>query len=245
MIEVTPSNEELLRRLSEGDPSARELLICKNTPLVHSVVRRFLGRGTDGEDLFQIGCIGLIKAVHRFDTSFEVKFSTYAVPMIMGEIKRFLRDDGIIKVSRSMKELAVKAMRLREELTAKTGTEPGICELAEQLRVSPAELACAFDAGATPESLYAPSGSEDSPLLIDRLESGKDYAAEVTDRVALSQILEELPPREQTIIIQRYFKQKTQAQVAELLGVSQVQVSRIEKKLLIKIRKKMLDEVSS
>jgi len=166
------------------------------------------------------------------------------VPMILGEIKRFLRDDGIIKVSRSLKETAAKAMRIREELTTKNGTEPGISEIAEKLNLSPAELVEALEAGAKPESLYAVSdqGNRESLPLIERLESGRDYATEITDKVALRQILSEFDAREQKLIRMRYFKQKTQTQVAKTLGISQVQVSRIEKKLLLKMREKMQAE---
>ncbi len=244
MDEPIKTNEELLFLASQGDTDAKERLVTQNTPLVHSIVRRFLGRGQEAEDLFQIGCIGLLKAIQNFDLSFGVKFSTYAVPMILGEIKRFLRDDGIIKVSRSLKETASKAMQIREMLTAKTGIEPGISEIAKQLSISSSELVEALEAGARPESLYAVPeyGSADGIALIDRLESGRDYAGEATDRIALHQVLSEFAPRDRQIIYLRYFKYKTQTQVAELLGISQVQVSRIEKKILLKMRDRMLEE---
>ncbi|MBR5152532.1 MAG: SigF/SigG family RNA polymerase sporulation sigma factor [Clostridia bacterium] len=246
MSDIVKTNEELLILSASGNQTAREQLITQNTPLVHSVVRRFTGRGYETEDLFQIGCIGLLKAVQNFDLSFGVKFSTYAVPMILGEIKRFLRDDGIIKVSRSLKETAAKAMRIREELTLKTGTEPGVSEIAEQLNLSSAELVAALDAGARPESLYAVPEHEnrDGLALIDRLECGRDYATEITDRVALRQVLSEFSQRDRQLIQLRYFKHKTQSQVAQVLGISQVQVSRIEKKILLQMRKRMLEETA-
>ncbi|MBO5363970.1 MAG: sigma-70 family RNA polymerase sigma factor, partial [Clostridia bacterium] len=166
-------NHQLLIRAGEGDKSAQDLLVEQNTGLVHSVVKRFLGRGQEMEDLFQVGCIGLIKAVQKFDLGFDVRFSTYAVPMIMGEIKRFLRDDGIIKVSRSLKETAVRAMALREEITNRTGREPTLNELAQRLGISGAELSSALDAGIHPESLYAvpDDGNREQQSLLERLES--------------------------------------------------------------------------
>lgn len=244
MPESKRSNEELLILATQGDEKARNLLVEQNAGLVHSVVRRFLGRGHEAEDLFQIGCIGLIKAVQKFDLSFGVRFSTYAVPMIMGEIKRFLRDDGMIKVSRSLKETASRAMGIREKLTMQRGVEPGLGEIAECMGITPAELSAALDAGTKIESLYAVSndGNREGLPLLERLENGKDYETEITNRLALRQVLGELEEREKTIIAMRYFKQKTQTQVAEMLGISQVQVSRIEKKLLLRMREKMMKE---
>ena len=244
MPEAVKTNEELLSQAALGDRKAQDTLVEQNTGLVHSVVKRFLGRGHEAEDLFQIGCIGLIKAVQKFDLSYGVKFSTYAVPMIIGEIKRFIRDDGIIKVSRSLKETAAKAMGIREELTASRGAEPSVKEIADQMGITPSELAAALDAGAKPESLYATvdDGSREGLPLLEKLENGKDYEAEITNKLALRQVLQEFDEREQKIICMRYFKQKTQTQVAQVLGISQVQVSRIEKKLLLKMREKILSE---
>lgn len=241
MTDYNKTNCELLRHAANGDNSAQNMLIEQNTGLVHSIVKRFAGRGHDTEDLFQIGCIGLIKAVKKFDLSFGVKFSTYAVPMIMGEIKRFIRDDGIIKVSRSLKETASKAMAIKERLIAKNGSEPTIKEIAEELGISTAELAAALEAGAAPESLYAISdnGNKENKPLIERLESDTDYEKEITDKLVLRQLLSECDKREQQIICMRYFKQKTQSQIAEMLGISQVQVSRLEKKILAKLREKL------
>ncbi len=236
-------NEDLLNLVAKGDTKAKEMLISQNTGLVHSVVNRFLGRGHEREDLFQIGCIGLIKAVEKFDTSYNVKFSTYAVPMIMGEIKRFIRDDGIIKVSRSLKETASKAMSIKEELMNKNGTEPKLNEIAEIMNISPSELSMAFEAGVKPESLYATVEGKDreNKPLIERLEEGKDYEENIVNRIAVRRLIEELDEREQKIICLRYFKQQTQAKIADILGISQVQVSRIEKKLLSRLRQELAE----
>lgn len=243
MPDTAKSNEELLLLAAHGDPAARDALVEQNTGLVHSVVRRFADRGCEADDLFQIGCIGLMKAVQKFDLSFGVKFSTYAVPMIVGEIKRFLRDDGIIKVSRSLKETAAKAMRMREELTRQNGSEPTLKEIADRLSLSPTELAAALDAGAKPESLYAvtDNGTREGIPLLEKLENGTDYESEITNRLAVRELLSRLTERDQTLLILRYFRRQTQSQVARVLGISQVQVSRIEKKLLLQLRKELLD----
>lgn len=238
MSKFEKNNDVLLKLAAAGDRDAREQLIAQNTGLVHSVVKRFIGRGQETEDLFQVGCIGLIKAVQKFDLRFGVKFSTYAVPMIMGEIKRFIRDDGMIKVSRSLKETAAKAMAVKEKLTKKNGEEPTLGYIAEALGISPAELSVAMEAGVRPESLYAVTddGSRENRPLIERLEEKTDYESVVVDKLTLAQLLSEFSPRDQTIIKMRYFNQKTQSQIAKMLGISQVQVSRIEKKLLLKMR---------
>lgn len=236
-------NEVLLSKIEGGDTEARNELILKNMGLVHSVVKRFLGRGFEADDLFQIGCIGLIRAAKRFDTSFNVQFSTYAIPMIMGEIKRFIRDDGIIKVSRSLKELAAKAAALREQLTKATGQEPTLNTLAHELGVPASELATALDSRLPPESLYATSddGSGESKPLIERIESRENHAEETLRRILIGELMCGLSERERTIIHMRYFRLKTQAQIAEKLGISQVQVSRLEKKILLALREKIAD----
>jgi len=232
--------EALLEKAKNGDLSAQNCIVEENIGLVRSVVKRFLGRGHESEDLFQIGCIGLIKAIRKFDTSFNVKFSTYAVPMIMGEIKRFIRDDGIIKVSRSLKELAMKALSIQESMK-KENLEPTVAELAKRLNVTPEELALALDAGLKPESLQAPlSDEKEGKTLIDKLESGIDHEGEIVNKLLVRDMLKDFDEREQKIIILRYFKQKTQSQIAERLGISQVQVSRIEKKILENMKKKLI-----
>lgn len=226
---------QLIAMARAGDKAAQSLLVESNIGLVWSIVRRFQNRGHETEDLFQIGCIGLIKAINKFDTTFEVKFSTYAVPMIIGEIKRFLRDDGMIKVSRSLKEVSNKVRITKEVMSKELGREPSIGEMAERLDISSEELVMAVEAGYTPESLFNPVGEGDhsSLMLIDKLDDEcNDRETDIIDKIALRQVLDTLKPRERQIIILRYFKEKTQVQIAKLLGISQVQVSRIEKKIL-------------
>lgn len=224
-----------IEQARQGDKAACDRVVEANLGLVHSVVKKFLNRGCDPEDLFQIGCIGLIKAVNKFDTTFGVQFSTYAVPMIAGEIKRFLRDDGIVKVSRSLKELAGKAQVMREALRARTGEEPTIYELAEELEVDAEELVMALDASAAPQSLYAPAGEEDSRVLMDRIADEEDTVG-IVDKLALTELIGRLSPRERQIIVMRYYQQKTQSEIASVLHISQVQVSRLEKKILARMR---------
>ncbi len=235
------NNHNLLVRAAKGDLSAQHRLVEENTGLVHGAVRRFLGRGYDSEDLFQIGCIGLIKAAQKFNLEFGVQFSTYAVPLILGEIKRFLRDDGMIKVSRSLKETAARAGSLRAELSQKSGREPTINELSAVLGISSAELSAAMDATVPAESIYATTddGTGELSPLIDRL-MGKDSTEEETvNRLTLRQLLEHLDGRDKTILFLRYYQEKTQTEIAKRLGISQVQVSRIEKRILEELRRKM------
>ncbi len=234
-------NEELLIRVKDGDEEARKLLIVENMGLVYNVVKRFLGRGYDEDDLIQIGSIGLIRAVERFDLSFDVKFSTYAVPMIIGEIKRFIRDDGIIKVSRSLKEMAYNAGKVREKLIDETGTEPTLTKIAEIMKVNPDELSVAIESQIQPQSLYLTydDGRSEGNCLLDRLESKNDEIGNMVNKVTIRQILNELEGRDRQLIHMRYYDMKTQAQTAEKLGISQVQVSRLEKKILLEMRKKL------
>ena len=233
--------EELIRRSQDGDKAARETLIEENLGLIHHVVKRFLGRGVEAEDLFQIGAVGLVKAVDRFDLSFGVRFSTYAVPMFAGEIKRFLRDDSMIKVSRSLKELAVKAARLREQLLMERGEEPGVDELARRLKVEPEELVQAMDSSIEVESLQKVicQGSSEGVSLMERVEQGHDEQEELLRRMLLEELLSSLEPRERRLIVLRFFYDRTQTQVAMELGMSQVQVSRLEKKILSALKEKM------
>lgn len=236
-------SRELLIKAANGDNEAMSALVEKNTGLVWSVVKRFTNRGVEPEDLYQIGTIGLMKAIRNFDTSYNVCFSTYAVPMIAGEIKRYLRDDGIIKISRQTKELYVKAKGISEIMSREKGREPTLKELAERLDVDVETLTMALEAGQTPESIYAVTNDNDSsPLyLIDKLADentqGQDNDMnELLERMALVNAIKKLDKTEQQIIILRYFKEMTQVKIAELLGLSQVQVSRLEKKILKKIR---------
>ncbi len=228
----------LLKRVHEGDKEAREQLVEENMGLVYTVVRRFLGRGCEQEDLVQIGCIGLLKAIDNFDTSFDVRFSTYAVPMITGEIKRFLRDDGIIKVSRILKEAAAKAYRAREVLEKRRGTEPTMEEIAMETGISTEDLVLAMEAVADVESLSQTiySGDGTPVLLGDRLPDKQDHNEALLNRMLLGELLGLLEEQEQEIIRLRYFEDFTQVQVALRLGMTQVQVSRLEKRILKKLR---------
>ena len=233
--------EELIRRSQDGDKAARDTLIEENMGLIHHVAKRFLGRGVEAEDLFQIGAIGLLKAVDRFDLGFGVRFSTYAVPMIAGEIRRFLRDDSMIKVSRSLKELAVKAARLREQLLMERGAEPGVEELAGRLGVEAEELVQAMDSCTEVESLQKviSQGDSEGTSLLERVEQGRDEQEELLRRMLLEELLASLDPKERCLIVLRFFHDRTQSQVAEELGMSQVQVSRLEKKILLALKEKI------
>lgn len=232
---------ELIQSAHAGDKEARDRLVSENMGLIWSVVRRFLGRGHDPEDLFQIGSIGLLKAIDKFDLTFDVRFSTYAIPMITGEIKRFLRDDGMIKISRSLKEMATRARAEKEKMGISLGREPTLDELAAALQVEPTELAAAMESGAEVESLYKTiyHGDGSAIYLIDKLEDGRAEDETVLNKVVIARLLKELPPQEQRLIVMRYYLDKTQTQVAAELGISQVQVSRMEKKILQSMRKKL------
>ena len=231
----------LIQLAHQGDKEARDTLIKENMGLVYAVARRFLGRGIEQEDLFQIGSIGLIKAVDKFDPSFEVRFSTYAVPMITGEIKRFLRDDGMIKVSRTLKETAGKAYMAREELERKLGREPTLTEIAAALQADREELVLAMESGAEVESLQQTifQGDGSSICLEDKLESGRNQQEEMMNRLLLEEMLSQLPAKESTLLYQRFFQERTQTEIARELGLSQVQVSRMEKRILKELRKKL------
>ena len=234
----------LLRRAHEGDKAARDTLVEENLGLVWSIVRRFTGRGVETEDLFQIGSIGLLKAIDKFDPGYEVQFSTYAVPMITGEIKRFLRDDGMVKVSRPLKELSWKAYAVRERLERELGQEPSLSLIARELEVTMEELVMALDSGAEVESLqktiYQGDGNDIS--LEDRLEERSGAQEQLLDRILLEETLDKLEARERQIIYLRYFEDKTQTEIARELGISQVQVSRMEKKILRIMRGKITGE---
>ncbi|MBQ3226592.1 MAG: SigB/SigF/SigG family RNA polymerase sigma factor [Clostridia bacterium] len=235
---------ELIHLAQDGEKAALDCLVEKNIRLVYSVAQRFLHRGTDFDDLVQVGFIGFIKAVNNFNSEFGVQFSTYAVPMIAGEMRRLLRDDGPIKVSRSLKTLAVKAMAVKEQILAQDSREPTISEIAKALNVNEAELATAFDAITPPESLYAVSGENDSLFLIDKISTGSSEEANILNEICIESLIKKLPEREQTIINMRYFNDKTQKEVAERLGISQVQVSRLERKILSELKRKLAQEAT-
>ena len=231
----------LIGRAHQGDKEARDTLFEENTGLIYSVAKRFLGRGVEMDDLFQIGSIGLLKAVDHFDLSFDVRFSTYAVPMIAGEIKRYLRDDGLLKVSRSLKENCARIYQLREELERTLDREPTLEELAGECGMSMEELVLAMESGAEVESLhktiYQGEGNEIS--LMDKLPEKVNGQEVLLDRILLEEILGSLDARERRLIYMRYFQEKTQTEIAGELGISQVQVSRLEKRILKNLRGKL------
>ena len=234
----------LIERSHHGDKDAREQLVEENMGLVWSVVRRFTGRGTDTEDLFQIGAMGLLKAIDKFDLSFDVKFSTYAVPMIAGEIKRFLRDDGLVKVSRTLKENCWRIKRETQEFRLRTGREPTMEELSALTDLLPEEIAQALESSAEVESIYRTIPQKDGSevCLLDRMENQNqgNGMQQLLNRVVLEQLLLELPDTDRRLIIMRYMQDKTQSEVARVLGVSQVQVSRLEKRILRQMRDKLV-----
>ncbi len=229
---------ELLLRVKKGDEEAGEQLVRENLGLVGSVVKRFENRGYEREDLFQIGVIGLMKAIEKFDFSYEVRFSTYAVPLVSGEIRRFLRDDGLVKVSRSIKESGWRIRRSRERLEQQLGRSVTLQELAEDTGLSMEETALALDASEEVASLYQTVYQSDGSelYLVDRIADHEPQEEQLLNRVAVQQLLQLLPQEEQKLIMLRYFEGKTQTAVAQQLGMTQVQVSREEKKILLKLR---------
>lgn len=240
-------DKELFLQAQKGDKEAREALFEKNAGLIHHVIKRYIGRGCESEDLFQLGAIGLVKAIEKFDTEYGVCFSTYAVPMISGEIRRFLRDDGMVKVSRGIKENIWKINRTREELYAKLGREVTIRELAEESGVAMEDVVLAMDAGREVESIYRTVYQSDGNeiYLLDMIKEGQQAGSSYTiqdegeivlDRMLLEQLMNKLDTKERMLIRLRFYENKTQMQVAKYLGMSQVQVSRLEKKLLLRMR---------
>jgi RNA polymerase sporulation-specific sigma factor len=231
--------KELIARSQEGDQEARDRIVNRNTRLVWSVVQRFMNRGYEADDLFQIGCIGLIKSVDKFDLSYDVKFSTYAVPMIIGEIQRFLRDDGTVKVSRSIKELGNKIRKMKDELTKSLGRVPTVNEIAEQLEITPEEVVFAGEASrqltSIHETVYENDG--DPITLLDQIADQSE--TKWFDKIALKEAIRDLDERERLIVFLRYYKDQTQSEVATRLGISQVQVSRLEKKILEQMKEVM------
>lgn len=226
--------EELIQRAQNGDKDASTILVEENTGLIWSVARRFTGRGTETDDLYQLGCLGFLKAVEGFDLQFGTQFSTYAVPKIAGEIRRFLRDDGAVKVSRSIKEQAATIKIARNHLTTALGREPSVQEISRQTGFTPEEIAVAETATAATESIQRETGEEGFSL--ENILTDTESEERMVERIALSQAIEKLPERESMVIKLRYFHSLTQDRVAKVLQVSQVQVSRIEKKALGHLR---------
>ena len=231
---------EYIRRAKSGEREAKELLIEQNVSLVKCIVKRYLGKGVDYDDLFQIACMGFLKAIAGFDESFGVRFSTYAVPMIAGEIKRFMRDDGAVKVSRAIKQTAKEINLFIEEYTIEKGRQPSVKEIAEKFSVDESEAVFIMGSSKMPLSLFGGSEFKDGKEreLIETL-STPDDQEEMLDKMLLRGAIEELPERERKIIVLRYFRDMTQSEVAEKIGVSQVQVSRIESKIIKEFRQKL------
>ena len=229
-----------IRRAKEGDQRAKETLIEHNVSLVKCIVKRYLGKGVDYDDLFQIGCMGFLKAIAGFDESFGVKFSTYAVPMIAGEIKRFMRDDGSVKVSRTMKQTAKEINGFIEEYLSSHGRQPSVKEIAARFGLEESETVFVMGSSKMPLSLYGGSEFKDGKEreLIETLPAADDQE-ELLERMLLKGAIEALPERERKIIVLRYFRDMTQSEVAERIGVSQVQVSRIESKIIKEFRHKL------
>lgn len=226
--------EELIAKAQQGDREASEALVEENSGLIWSVARRFLGRGTEADDLYQLGCLGFLKAVEGFDLAYGTQFSTYAVPKIAGEIRRFLRDDGAVKVSRSVKERAAVIKKKRQRLTGELGREPTLSELSQSLDLSVEEIASAETATSSAESIQRQTGEEG--ITLEDVLAGPEMEDGILERMALKQAVSNLSAREQMVISLRYFHGLTQQKVASIIGVSQVQVSRIEKKALERLR---------
>ena len=229
-----------IKEAQNGDKDEMARLVENNQGLIWNIVKRFLGRGYDKEDIYQIGCLGFIKAIRRFDASFDVKLSTYAVPYILGEIKKFLRDDGPVKVSRSLKELNSKINELQKEYKKK-GKELNILEISRILKIPKEEIAMAIESSKSVESIESSVGEGIENInIIDTLSTDKDEATLITNRIAIQELIKNLDEREKQIILLRFYKDKTQSEVAKIIGISQVQVSRIEKKILISMRRKIV-----
>lgn len=228
----------LIERAHQGDKEARESAMKENIGLVMNVIKRYEGRGTEREDLIQIGCIGLLKAVDYFDLSYEVRFSSYAVPMISGEIRRYLRDSGTLKVSRSLKSIAYQTSRVREQMTGSLGREPTIDEISAETGIAREEIVMAMEASADMESLQKTVYQSDNTeiCLEDRIEDKKDAVNELVNHIFLESMIRELSVEERTLIQMRYFEEMTQSQIAERMNRTQVQISRMEKKILKKMR---------
>lgn len=238
------NDAKTIKKAQEGDKFELERLIRQNNGLIWSIVKRFYGRGYEADDLYQIGCMGFIKSIKRFDTTFEVKLSTYCVPYILGEIKRFIRDDGPIKISRSIKDLAIKIKELQKEYSKK-GKDISIEQIAKELKLSKEDIIFAMESSNTVESFEAnimkDSSSDDKKIsLIDRIATDKNEEEVITNKLVLQDIIEKLENKEKEVILLRFFKEKTQTEVAKILGITQVQVSRIERKTLARMKQKLI-----
>lgn len=238
-------NEAMLKGASLGNSKALEKMIELNNGLIWSIAKRFTGRGYELEDLYQIGCIGMIKSIKKFDFKFGVKFSTYAVPYILGEIKKFLRDDGIIKVSRSIKELGIKIKEIEKEYVLKKGESISVKKLSDLLKVSEVDIVSAIEASKQVESINEEVYEDGKSTKIDKIVSDRDEQGKIIDKIVLNEMVNSLKERDKKIILLRFYKEKTQTQVAKILGISQVQVSRIEKRILKDLKNKLIKENAS
>ncbi len=230
---------ELIKKAQAGDELAKETLVNENSPLIKSVIRWFRDKGIENDDLYQLGCLGFLKAINNFDCSFNVKFSTYAVPMVVGEIKRFMRDDGAVKVSRAMKGLNIKINKFVDAFFVENGRKATISDIAKHFKISEQDVVLAMDSAKMPVSLYTPfdDGEEDGLTIIDRFDGQE--SEDFVDKFALKDIINGLEERDRKIILLRYFYDKTQSEIAQRLGVSQVQVSRLENKILENLKNKL------
>ena len=238
-------NEAMLKGASLGNSKALEKMIELNNGLIWSIAKRFTGRGYELEDLYQIGCIGMIKSIKKFDFKFGVKFSTYAVPYILGEIKKFLRDDGIIKVSRSIKELGIKRKEIEKEYVLKKGESISVKKLSDLLKVPEVDIVSAIEASKQVESINEEVYEDGKSTKIDKIVSNRDEQGKIIDKIVLNEMVNSLKERDKKIIVLRFYKEKTQTQVAKILGISQVQVSRIEKRILKDLKNKLIKENAS
>ncbi len=231
---------ELVKKAQQGDEEAKSVLIAENSPLIKSIIKRFQGKGLEYDDLYQLGCLGFVKAIKNFNADFNVKFSTYVVPMVIGEIKRYMRDDGMVKVSRAIKSLNLKIRKFVDLYYVEHKTSPTIDQIAKHFGVEEGDVVMAMDSARMPISLYAPfeDGDEGSLMVIDRVDSESNDDS-LVDKITIRQVLSELPKRDKAIILMRYFYDKTQSEIASMLNISQVQVSRLENKILSSLKKKL------
>ena len=231
---------ELITKAKKGDEEAKTILFKENSPLIKSLVKRFLNKGVEYDDLYQIGTIGLLKAINNFDTTYNVKFSTYVVPMVIGEIKRFMRDDGAIKVSRSIKSLNLKIKKYVDEFSKENYRKPTPQEIAKKFEIDESEVIFVMDSASMPISIYTQLDDDSSNglLLIDRLNQDNSHE-DIIDNIMLKETLKSLDKRDKKIILLRFFRDKTQSEIAKVLGVSQVQVSRLENKVLEKVKEQL------
>ena len=231
---------DLVEKAKQGDKDAKAILVEENSPLIKSVIKRFKDKGIEYDDLYQLGCVGFLKAIKNFNSSFGVKFSTYVVPMVIGEIKRFLRDDGAIKVSRALKSLNLQINKFVDEYTKDNQTAPKIEEIANFLKVEEQDVIMAMESSKMPVSLYLPIEDDSENLsIIDRLEPEEDCNAKMLDNIALRELIKKLDYRDRKIILLRYYFDKTQSEIAKELNISQVQVSRLENKILDNLKNRL------